>query len=182
MENKNPKIIIISGKARQGKDTLSKYIKEAYEENNKKVINLTYAFYLKEYVKKITYWDGEESTKPRDILQTLGTEIIKEKIDKYFFTKRMITDIEVYSYYFDVIIISDARFVEEIEEIKKVYKNTTVIRIIRPNYDNKLTDKEKNHKSEIDLDDDYDKMDYVVINDLDLQDLKMKAKKIVEEV
>ena len=38
VEFKNPKIYLISGKARHGKDTFSNYLKEEYEKNNKKVI------------------------------------------------------------------------------------------------------------------------------------------------
>ena len=38
--NKNPKIIMLAGKAHAGKDTTASFIKEYGEKNNLKVINL----------------------------------------------------------------------------------------------------------------------------------------------
>ena len=48
-EYRNPKIYLISGKARHGKDTFSSYLKEAYEENGKKVIVTQLSKYIKYY-------------------------------------------------------------------------------------------------------------------------------------
>ena len=117
--NKEPKIYIISGKARSGKDTIASIIKEYYESKSKKVITLAYATYLKEYAKRITNWDGQEETKPRELLQNLGVELIKTYIDENMLINRIKEDIKVYSYFFDIIIITDARFKEEIENIIK---------------------------------------------------------------
>lgn len=102
-------IFIISGKAHSGKDTIAKYIKSI--ENN--TIILSYGSYIKEYAKKISDWDGNEYTKPRELLQELGTNIIRKNINKSFFVNRMIDDIKIYSNFFDVIVISDARFKNE---------------------------------------------------------------------
>ena len=98
------KIYVICGKARHGKDTTALAIKKAY--SDKKVINLSYGSYIKEFAKNISDWDGSEETKPRELLQHLGTEVIRNNIDKDFFIKRLCNDIRVYSYYFDVITIS----------------------------------------------------------------------------
>ena len=46
------KIFIICGKARHGKDTTAEIIDKYFEKNGKKVINLQYSSYLKEYAKK----------------------------------------------------------------------------------------------------------------------------------
>lgn len=75
---------IICGKARHGKDTIAEIIKEYYEQKNKKLINLQYSSYIKEYAKKISNWDGSEETKPRELLQQLGTNVIRQKIDPLF--------------------------------------------------------------------------------------------------
>lgn len=94
MENKLKKIFIVSGKARHGKDTTCSFIKELCEEKGLKVINLAYGNYIKEYVKKITDWDGSEETKEsvRSILQLVGTEIVRDNIDEDFFVKRLCDD------------------------------------------------------------------------------------------
>lgn len=179
MENKMPKIFVIAGKARSGKDTVASIIKDKI--TDKKVINLQYSFYIKEYAKKISSWDGSEETKPRELLQIIGTDIIRNKIDKHFFIKKLIDDIKVYSYFFDVITISDARYKDEIELIKESYSNTISIGVMRPNFDNGLTSDEKKHPTEIDLDD-YDNYDYKIINDGNLLELEQKVEKILEEV
>lgn len=177
MENKNPKIIILSGKARAGKDTTMNFLNEIY--NN--IIQLQYGSYIKEYAKKISNWDGSDETKPRELLQQLGTNIIRENIDNKFFVKKMIDDIKVYSYFFDTIVISDARFKIEIDDIKNTFNNVIAVRIERPNFDNGLTLEQKKHPSEIDLDD-YNKFDYKLINDGTLEDLKKKVEKLVEVI
>lgn len=176
--NRNPKIIIISGKARAGKDTTASFLKEIYKE---KMIKLQYGSYIKEYAKKISDWDGSEETKPRELLQHLGTEIIKNKIDKKFFLNRIIQDINVYSFFFDYIVISDARFVEEIEDIKNKFNDVVTIRIIRPNFDNGLTEEQKKHSTEVGLDN-YNSYDYTIINDGTLEILKVKVERLVEVI
>ncbi len=173
------KIYIIAGKARYGKDTVAGMLKKIYAERNTKVINLQYSSYTKEYAKKITGWDGSEETKPRSLLQELGTDIIRNKIDSLFFVNRIIGDIKVYSYYFDVITISDARAKVEIDYPKQNFEEVIAVKIDRPNYDNGLTEEEKKHFTEIDLDD-YDKFDYTIVNDGTLEDLEVKVRKMVD--
>ena len=181
MENKNPKIFIISGKARAGKDTTAGYIKNIYESKNLKVLNLQYSSYIKEYAKKISNWDGSEDTKPRELLQKLGTDIIRKNLGDNFFVNKLIEDIKVYSYFFDVITISDARFKIEIDIPKQYFNNIYAIRIERPYFNNGLTEEQKNHPTEIDLDD-YDKFNYKIINDGTLYDLSCKVRQMIEEV
>jgi len=157
---RNSKIFIISGKARSGKTETAKIIENYYKE--KKCITISFAYYLKDYVKRITNWDGSEETKPRELLQQLGIELIKNKIDNKLLINRILEDIEVFSYFYDIIIISDARLVDEIESIKNKYKNSISIRIIR-NEENNLTENEKKHITETDLDY-YKNFDYVITN------------------
>ena len=175
------KIYVISGKARHGKDTVAMDIKEIYEKKGLKVINLAYGSYIKEYAKKISNWDGNEEDKPRDLLQELGTDIIRAKIDKDFFVRRICEDIEVYSYYFDVITISDARFPNELEWPKEKFNNVIEIRVIRDDYKSVLTEKEQKHLTETALDG-YNNYDYVIHNDGTLNDLKNKVLEVVRKV
>ena len=175
------RIYVISGKARHGKDTIALDIKEIYEKKGEKVINLSYGSYIKEYAKKISDWDGNEDNKPRELLQELGTEVIRKKIDKDFFVRRICEDIKVYSYYFDVITISDARFPNELEWPKKNFDNVVNIRVIRDGYDSVLTTKEQKHLTEVALDE-YNNYDYVIHNDGTLDDLKVKVLDVVRKV
>lgn len=154
--NKNPKIYIISGKAKSGKDKLADMIIDRYK--NKKCIKLSYSYYLKQYVKKITGWNGLEETKPRTLLQEFGIKFLKNKIDDKLLIKRLITDINVYSYFYDVIVITDARLKEEIEIPKKEFNNVITIRIKGEH--NNLSIEEKKNITEINLDN-YNDFDYI---------------------
>ena len=164
IEFKNPKIYLISGKARHGKDTFSGYLKEAYEKNNKKVIVTQLSKYIKYYAREMTGWDLSEETKPREFLQQLGTDVIRVNLDKNdLFINRMKDDIEIFSYFYDAIIISDVRFKAEIDGLRSSFPELIAVNVFRPNFDNGLTEEQKKHKTEIDLDD-YDKFDVKIIN------------------
>lgn len=166
--NKNPKIFILSGKAKSGKNYVADIISDYYKNS----IQISYAYYLKQYVKKISNWDGLEETKPRTLLQSLGIDLIK-KIDKELLIRRVMEDIKVYSYFFDVIIVTDARLKEEIIIPKNLFDCIT----IRINgKDNDLTLEQKNHITETDLDN-Y-KFDYI-INNIDIDKTKEEVLKIL---
>lgn len=172
--NKHPKIYILSGKAESGKDLVGTYISDIYKD--KKTIKLAYANPLKEYTKNIIGFDG--INKPRTFLQELGVDLIKNKIDDKFLINRLINDIKVYQYFFDVIVITDARFKEEIEDIKDNFSNIITIRINKSS--NSLTDEQKNHITEIALDS-YDDYDYIIDNTSDKDKLYNDVLKIVRK-
>lgn len=164
IENKNPYIFIIGGKAKSGKDMIADIICAYFFKKGQKSIKLKYAKYIRDYTKRITNWDGSEETKPRTFMQKIGTEVIRAHIKNDFFVQRMIEDIKVYSYFFNIIVISDARTIEEIEQIKNTFKNVISIYIERPHYDNGLTEEEKNHSTELELEG-YQNFDYKISND-----------------
>ena len=80
--NKHPKIYLLSGKARNGKDTTAEFLKKFYEADGKKVIYSRAGKYIKFYASEMTGWDGKEETKPRQLLQELGREPTPEEIAK----------------------------------------------------------------------------------------------------
>ena len=167
--NRNPVIYVLSGKAGSGKSFVASRMKLLFLERGVRAIDIAYASYLKNYISNITGWDGSEKDKPRDFLQQLGVELIKDKIDDKFLINRVLGDIKVYSYFFDVIIVSDARFVDEIEDIRKSFSNVVVIKVV--GRDNNLSSLEKQHITETALDN-YSNYDFVINNfddDLDLQ-------------
>ena len=174
----NIKLFVLSGKAKSGKNEVAKIIENYYKE--KKCITISFAYYLKDYVKRITNWDGSEDIKPRKLLQELGIELIKEKIDSKLLINRVLQDIEVFSYFYDIIIISDARLVDEIEAIKRNYNDSISIRISRNNINNGLSDDEKNHITEIGLND-YNNFDYYIENN-DIKNLEDQVENILRMV
>ena len=180
IEKKNPTIYLMCGKAKHGKDTFSAFLKKAYEDNGKKIIVTQLSKYIKYYAREMTGWDLSEETKPREYLQQLGTSVIREYLQKDdLFINRMIDDIDVFSCFYDAIIISDVRLKKEIHDLKASYPNAKVVHIIRPDFDNGLTEEQKKHKTEIDVDDftDYD----VEIVNTTLEKLEEDAKKLYIE-
>lgn len=176
-EFKKPQIYLVGGKARHGKDTFSQYLKELYEKDGKKVIITYLGKYIKYYAREMTGWNLTEEDKPRELLQNLGTNIIREKLKKDdLFIKRIIDDIEIFSYFYDAIIISDVRLKKEINDIKEAYPNSIVVKINRINFESPLTKEAQNHITEIDLDD-YNKFDEIIVNDT-IEEFKEKIKNL----
>lgn len=178
--NRNPKIYVLSGKASAGKNLAASLIEDIYFKRNKNAISLAYASYLKEYAKNVLKWDGEEKTKPREFLQQVGVELIKNQINSKMLINRIVEDVKVYSYFYDVIIISDARFIEEISSIKDNFDNVTVIRI-NSDLESNLTKEEKMHITETALDD-YNEYDYNILNNETVYELRKKIEEIIKEV
>lgn len=175
---KDVKIFLLSGKAKSGKDEGANIISDYYKD--KKCIKLSYAYYLKDYIKRITGWDGNEDDKPRELLQQMGIDLIKNKIDDRLLINRLLEDIEVFSYFYDIIIITDARLKEEIEIPKEKLDNLVTIRINRENIISNLTDEQKHHLTEVALDN-YDNFDYIIDNNSDYAHLKEEVTKILKE-
>ncbi len=176
-KKRNVKLFILSGKARSGKDYAFEVIKKYY--SDKKVINISFGHYIKDYAKRVSNWDGSEETKPRELLQSLGIELVKNRIDNKLFIRRLLEDILVFSYFYDIIVVTDARLVDEIEELKKNYPDSICIRINR-DIDNGLSENEKKHLTEVALDN-YSNFDYVVEND-NQKSLEEEIIKILKEV
>lgn len=178
---RNPKLYFIGGKAKAGKSMTGNIIKDIYEQKGKKVVVIQYSRYIKDYAKSFFGWDGREETKPRELLQQLGTDIIREKLNMpFFFVNRMTEDLKILSYFFDVLIIDGVRLKIEIDMQREVFKNLEAIMIIRDNFDNGLTAEQKRHLTEVDLDD-YHNFDYEIHNDGTIDDLREKIKAIIDE-
>ena len=177
----NIKVYLICGKARSGKDTAAEILKEKLEAKNYKVCTIQIMRTLKGYLKDYFDWDGREETKPRTLLQQMGTELIREKLNMpNFHIDRLTEDIKVLSNYFNVFIVDDIRLVQEIEEIKKRFTNVTSIGVEKENYISPLEESQERHITEHDLDN-YDDYDYKIINRTK-EDLELEVNKIVMEV
>lgn len=173
------KLYLICGKARAGKDTFAKLIKQEEENYDRKVCILKLTDPLYRWAEEYFNYDKEKDEKPRELLQTIGYDILQLKLKKKdFLLDYLITTIEILDDYYNVGLITDGRLVHEIEILKEKYPNIKTI-LLTNEKDNKLTNKEKNHQTEIDLDD-YQDFDYIVENK-DMESLKQEALKIVED-
>ena len=172
------KIFVIGGKAKCGKNTFGEYLKEQLKDYGYKpcIMHITEPLYT--YAKNYFMYDAKNDEKPREFLQKMGTEIIKEKMGKKeFLLNRLYEDIEILSNFFDTFIITDARLIHEFESIKEKYQDVVLIKLERKNYNDKLTEEERNHITEKEIDA-YNNFDYIIENK-NLDDLNIKALEVV---
>ena len=132
-----PKIILLSGAKRSGKDTFANYLEEHYGYKHIKITTK-----LKNCIKMLFDLEDEDlednkelvnpewKVTPRRIMQFMGTEMFQNKIQelipnigKTFWIKsllnnELITKLMTNKEY--KIVISDLRFIHELEEIKKL--------------------------------------------------------------
>lgn len=174
------KLILISGKARSGKDTFAKFLDKELTLKGYKVCKLGYGDYIRYYIKKYFGWDGDDDTKPRDLMNYIGTDIIRKQIDKNFHVNRIMQDIKVLSFFFDVAIISDVREPIEIEVPKSTLDDCISVKIVRNNFDNNLSLEQRKAYTETALDS-FNDYDYVIENDGTIEELENKASDFINK-
>lgn len=145
------KIICISGKAQNGKDTTANIMKNILQTKNTKVLIMHHSDLLKFICQKYFGWDGKKDETGRGLLQHVGTNIVRIKQPDYW-VDFVINFLKLFENEWDYVLIPDCRFPNEINKYKDAGFNTTHIRVVRENFDDKLTEEQKNHPSETALD------------------------------
>lgn len=171
------KVCCISAKARHGKDTAAELIKEYLEENNQRVLITHYADLVKFVCTKFFDWDGQKDEKGRTLLQYVGTDIISSQQPSYW-VDFIISILKFFEDKWDYVLIPDCRYPIEVTRMAE-YFDTTVLRVERPNFDNGLTEKQKNHPSEVDMDNFM--FDIILYNDKGLEEFKEKVKQFTDD-
>lgn len=178
------KIILFSGKAENGKTTAAEILKKKLEVLGEKVVITRNAYYLKDLAKKYCGWDGIKDEKGRKLLQNLGTDIIRQKLNKpNFHVGRICEDIEICQNYVDYILIDDTRFKNEIYYPKAMFGDKVItinVKRTDPNFKSTLTDEQLKHPSETALDD-FNEFDYI-IEAKNLEDLDRAITHILNEI
>lgn len=169
------KVIVFSAKACGGKDTTANFVKEHLKNCNKKVLIIHYADLLKFICKAYFEWDGQKDAFGRSLLQEVGTDIIRAQ-EPDFWVDQVIKVLKFFPDRWDYVLVPDCRFPNEIDKMSKDFE-TIHVRIIRPNFDNGLSDEQKQHPSETSLD--HVAPDWLIENDGTLEDLSMRAKEFV---
>lgn len=166
------KVIYISGKAQHGKDTTAGFMKEAFETYGYRVLITHYGDLVKYICKTFFNWDGEKNEFGRDLLQKVGTDVVRTQRPNYWveFVKGVL---EMFKGEWDVVLIPDCRFPNEICEFGGPEFSFNHVRVIRPDFESPLTLEQQNHPSETSLD--HIVPDYTIMNARDLDMLKDKA-------
>ena len=149
------KVITISGKAQNGKDTTAGLLKAALEADGYKVLITHYADLLKYICKQFFGWDGQKDDAGRHILQYVGTDIIRQKRPDYW-VGFVVSILEL--------------FPNEIDYLKEAGLDTVNLRVVRKNFKSPLTPEQQVHPSETALDD--VEPDYYITNNGSMTDLK----------
>jgi len=144
-----PKIILITGQARHGKDSLADFLEIVSPSTTAR---MAFADGVKKVAKEKHDWDGEKNEVGRSLLQLVGTGY-KILYGKDYWIKDLESKIEDDV---DYIIVSDTRFINESTYFKENGYKQVVIRVIRLDedeniFDNGLTEKQKNHPSEAEM-------------------------------
>lgn len=179
--------ILISGKSGSGKDMLAQFMKEELEKKGKRVLIIHYGDAVKWILRDYFNWDGNKDVVGRTLLQRIGTDVVRAKHPNYWtgIVVGFIQAMEPYSD-FDVAIIPDARFPNEVDIALQELKGCIATRIERQNPDGTpwinpvLTEDQQNHPSETSLD--HYAFDYIIHNDEGLDVLKESAYTLLEDL
>jgi len=172
-------VITFSAKAEGGKDTTAKLVKEQLSNiGYNKVLIVHYADLLKYICKEFFGWNGEKDDAGRTLLQRVGTDVIRKQAPDYWvdFIKSILT---MFPNEWDFVLIPDCRFPNEIDIMKQNF-NCVSVHISRPNYENHLTEAQRQHPSETALDE-YE-FDYELINPGNMDGLKQEVETFVDQV
>ena len=172
------KAIAISGHAGHGKDTAAEILKGILETDGHKVLIAHYADLLKYICKSYFKWDGQKDEYGRTLLQTVGTDVIRNNNPNYWVD--FVTDmICFFGDCWDYVIIPDTRFPNEVERLRERGVDTIHLRVERTNFVSPLTKEQLAHPSETALDN--TEPDYLIKNSGSLEELKSKLEKWITE-
>lgn len=181
------KIIMISGKSGHGKDTIATMMKKELEEKNKKVLLLHFADPVKWFAKEIYNWDGNKDVAGRNLLQYIGTTLMRS-YNKYYWGNMISEFIAANDKEnkFDYAIIPDWRFNSELASIRTFNSHIVTVRIERldakgfPYINPIMTKEQSQHISETELD--RYPFKYTIYNDGNLDKLHKAAIKILTDI
>lgn len=180
----NKKVFLITGKSANGKGAFADALEEVLNLHNKTVMRIAYADYLKFILQKYFHWNGEKDKRGRELLQRVGTNLIRAKHPNYWVdtASNLIRAIESE---FDYVIIDDVRFVNELECFTPDEAYTIRVERYNPDgshyYNPLMTPEQLVHESETALDN-YPSFDYIIENRGGLYDLTQSAFKVVEDI
>ena len=180
-----PFIVGFTGAAGSGKDTLYKFIAEELKDLTTRKLNfadpikrmICNAFSILpdefEYDKRNNnpLIPDLETTVPRNLLITLGTEWGRKMISEDLWVK--LYERSLKTFYTDIVFTTDVRFENEYDFIKGLNQNNIIVKVIRDNVEKIDHESEKNSLQ-------YDIIVYN--NNFNNNNLKEESKKIASEI
>jgi len=164
------KVICISGKAQNGKDTTAGFMKEVLEARGSRVLIAHFGDLVKYICKTFFDWDGKKDERGRTLLQYVGTDKIRAVSPDYW-VNFIVNILSIFNDEWDYVLIPDCRFPNEYEIFKHYGFDAVLLRVERPDFVSPLTPEQQVHRSETALDG-YP-FDFTIVNNGDLIDLRM---------
>lgn len=145
-------VILISGKARAGKTSTANILKSLLEKDGKNVLIANYGDLVKYVCKVFWGWNGEKDEYGRNLLQKVGTDIVRKEKPDYWID--FVRDFVIFSKdMWDYVLIPDSRFRNEIEGWRNIDGiDYITVRVKRLGFKSPLTKEQQNHISETALD------------------------------
>lgn len=145
------KVILVSGKARHGKDTVAEILNSELTNRGYRVLTAHYADLVKYICHSFFGWNGEKDENGRTLLQYVGTDIVRSHNPNYW-VDFLVSVFRMFGDNWDYVLVSDCRFPNEIDGMRNAGFDTMHIRVRRPGFESGLTAEQLNHLSETALD------------------------------
>lgn len=164
-------LFLVNAKARHGKDTLADGLVRITSEirgDGITFIKKSYAKKLKD-IATLLGWNGEKDDPGRALLQDIGTGA--RRYDNNVWVNLLLRELETgyleHGAFPPFVVISDCRYVNEINFAREWGERNGyevhAVRVVRPDFDNGLSEEARAHSSETALDD-YP-FDFILVND-----------------
>ncbi len=180
------KIILVSGRAGEGKTTFCDICMEILLEQDIMSYKVPFAKGVKDTA-RFMGWDGEKDAKGRRLLQQIGNTGREYNPD--IWAEQAVDDIEANSDSFDVVFIDDWRFMNEgTQVVMNAYPTTLKLRVIRPKEFHTLigsvlyNDTSETGLPEADSVEGFNFYDRLIDNTNGLEGLRKEAEGFVKEV
>lgn len=173
------KIICISGKAQNGKDTTATIMAEVLKARGDRVLIAHFGDLVKYVCKTFFGWDGQKDEKGRTLLQYVGTDKIRAASPDYW-ANFIVSILDIFRDEWDYVLLPDCRFPNEYEIFKSYGMDAILVRVQRPNFNSPLTPEQQQHLSETALDN-YN-YDAIIINNSSIADLKVAVADFIEDI
>lgn len=173
------RVILISGKAQNGKDTTAFMMKAELESSGSRVLLVHYADLLKYICRSFFGWDGEKDDYGRSLLQRVGTDVIRAKDPDYWvrFIAQILT---LFQSEWDYVLIPDCRFPNEIDFLTDAGFDVLHLRVVREQFTSTLSAEQQKHPSETALD--HRHPDAYIHNSGSLEELYDEVRSIVDAI
>lgn len=148
--NNEKKIITVSGRMGAGKDVIAEALKKSLEARGQRVRIVHFGDLVKFSCKLFWDWDGVKDEQGRRLLQKVGTDIVRDEYDIYYWARYVCNMLEYSKDMWDVAIIPDLRFDNELMKLEWAFgpENVKHIRVVGMYQVTEWSDEAKAHKSE----------------------------------